>query len=181
MMRPTAAIALFLAFSILQTGFFASLTGILAYTPLVVAIGIYLMQHAGERTGPFWIAGFGMFLDLLAIPSFPFETASYAAAGIVAYLSARHLFSNRSWYGLIACGMLSMLSLGAVRALVILGISLRHPERVSWITFGDTLIWNLILITLLLSVLFALARQIRAFLRLGYVVSRGRDPLKPYE
>lgn len=177
MTRFAAAFLLFLGFSILQTSFFASLPGWLAYTPLVVAAGVYLVQHGGERAGAFWVAGFGLFLDILALSSFPLEAASYAAAGIAAYVSAQHLFSNRSWYGLIACGTSAILSLNAVRAVVLAAISLQHPERVSWAAFGDTLLWNLVLVAVLLTIFFAFARQIRTFLRVGLVVSRERDTL----
>lgn len=177
MMRPAAAFLLFLALAILQTSFFASLPGLLAYTPLVIAAGVYLVQHGGERAGAFWIAGFGLFLDILSLASFPLETASYAAAGIAAYVSAQHLFSNRSWYGLIACGTSAVLSLNAVRAAILAAVALRHPERVSWAAFGDTLLWNLILVAMLLTVFFAFAKQIRTFMRVGFMVSRERDTL----
>lgn len=177
MMRPAAAFFLFLALAILQTSFFASLPGLLAYTPLVIAAGVYLVQHAGERAGAFWIAGFGLFLDILALSSFPGETVSYAAAGVAAFLSAQHLFSNRSWYGLIACGASAVISLNVVRAVVLAAVALRHPERVSWAAFGDTLLWNLVLVALLLSLLFTFAKQIRGVLRAGFMVSRERDTL----
>lgn len=177
MTRPIAAFLLFLALAILQTSLFSSLPSWLAYTPLVVAAGVYLVQHGGERAGAFWIAGFGLFLDILALSSFPLEAVSYAAAGVAAYVSAQHLFSNRSWYGLVACGAAAVLSLNAVRALVLGVVSLRHPERVSWLAFGDTLLWNLILVAVLLTLFFAFAKQIRGLLRAGFMVSRERDTL----
>ncbi|OGL95159.1 hypothetical protein A2348_02445 [Candidatus Uhrbacteria bacterium RIFOXYB12_FULL_58_10] len=175
MRRSLSIFLLFLALAIIQTSFFASLPGLLAYTPLVAASGVYLVQHVGERYGAFWIASFGVFLDILSIPSFPLETFPYVTAGLAAYLSARHLFSNRSWYGLIACGAFTLLSLGLVRAFILVAISLRHPETVSWMAFWDTLLWNAVLSTVLLTAFFGFAGRIRSFLRTGFLASNGHE------
>lgn len=177
MTKALALTIVFLLLAVIQTSFFASLPGLLAYVPLVVACGVYLRQHVQERSGALWIAGFGIFLDVLAIPSFPFETVSYGAAAIVASLTAGRVFSNRSWYGLLACGASSVAALTMTRAIVLLIIGLRLPERVSWVAVGDTLLWNMILLPVILSLCFAFAGQIRSFLRTTVMVSRDRNTL----
>jgi rod shape-determining protein MreD len=177
MSRPFSAALLFLTLSVLQTSFFASLPGVLAYTPLVLSSGIYLLQHVGERTGAYWIAGFGLFIDVMGIPSFPAETASYACAALAADASARNLFSNRSWYGLAACGITTALSMAAARGCILLAVELAHPERISWSAYADTLVWNAVLGTALLSIFFSFAGQIRKFLRVSIASNRGRDTL----
>lgn len=177
MTKAFALTIVFLLLAVVQTSFFASLPGLLAYAPLVVACGVYLRQHVQERSGALWIAGFGIFLDLLPIPSFPFETVSYAAAAVVATLTAGRVFSNRSWYGLLACGASSVAALGAARAVVLGIVSLRRPELVSWTAFGETFLWNMLLLPVLLSLCFAFAGQIRSFLRTTFMISRDRDTL----
>jgi rod shape-determining protein MreD len=177
MTRLVALLALFLLLVIVQTSFFASLPGLLAYTPLVLAAAVYLLQHVGERAGALWILWLGVFLDLLAIPSFPLESISYAAAALVAYLSAQRIFSNRSWYGLIACGVLTVLTLSSIRALTLGVILIRRPERVSWNAYFDTLFWDLALMVVLLSVFFLFARHIRGFLKTTFMLSPDRDTL----
>lgn len=177
MTRALMLLLLFLGLAIVQTSFFSSLSGAPAYAPLVLAAGVYMLQHVGDRSGAFWIAGFGLFLDALAIPSFPLESIAYVVAAVAAMLSARHLFSNRSWYGLAACGLVSVASLGVARAGVLGIVWLQHPERVSWPTYWDTLLWNAILIVVLLSIFFTFARQIRGFLKSAFLVSRDRDTL----
>lgn len=177
MIRFLLSLTAFLVLAVLQTSLFASLPGWLAYTPLVFAAGVYLVQHVGERAGAYWIAGFGLFLDALAIPSFPFETISYAAAAATAYVSARQVFSNRSWYGLVACGACSVVALAGARGLLLAGLSLKHPERVSWDAFASTLLWDAVLMTALVSVLFGFARHIRSVLRVGINPGRRRDTL----
>lgn len=167
----------FLLLAVIQTSFFSSLPGLLAYAPIVVACGVYLRQHVQERSGALWIAGFGIFLDALAIPSFPFETVSYAVAAMVAALTSERVFSNRSWYGLLACGGSSVAALGLTRAVVLWIVSLRHPERVSWAAFGETFLWNMILLPVILSLCFMFAGQIRSFLRTAFMVSRDRGTL----
>lgn len=177
MIRIAALLALFLLLVVAQTSFFASLPGLLAYTPLVLAGGVYLLQHVGERSGALWILWLGIFLDVLAIPSFPLESLSYAAAAAVAYLSAQRVFSNRSWYGLAACGILSVLTLSAVRALTLGVILVQRPERVSWTAYFDTLLWNLVLMVVLLTLFFSFAGHIRGFLKSTFMVSKERDTL----
>ena len=177
MTKALALTILFLLLAVVQTSFFSSLPGLLAYAPLVLACGVYLRQHVQERSGALWIVGFGIFLDLLAIPSFPFETISYAAAAAVASLTAGRVFSNRSWYGLLACGASSVVALGMSRAVVLSIVSLRRPELVSWAAFGETFLWNMALLPVLLSLCFAFAGQIRSFLRTTFMISRDRDTL----
>jgi len=177
MTKAIALTLLFLLLAVIQTSFFSSLPGILAYTPLVIAAGIYLRQHVQELGGALWIVAFGLFLDVLAIPSFSFETLSYGTAAIVVSLSSQHVFSNRSWYGLLACGGLSVVAMNVTRAIVLGAVSLQHPERVSWHAFGNTVVWNLALLFVLLAIFFAFAGQIRSFLKTAFMISKDRDTL----
>jgi len=177
MTKALALTIVFLLLAVLQTSFFASLPGLLAYAPLVVACGVYLRQHVQERSGTLWIAGFGVFLDILAIPSFPFETISYAVAAVVTALTAGRVFSNRSWYGLLACGASTVAALGITRAIVLSIVSLRRPELVSWDAFGETFLWSMVLLPVLLSLCFAFAGHIRSFLRTTFMISRDRETL----
>ncbi len=177
MTKALALTLLFLMLAIVQTSFFSSLPGILAYAPLVIAAGIYLRQHVQEPSGAFWIVAFGLFLDMLAIPSFPLETFSYGAAAIAVSLTSQHVFSNRSWYGLIACGGSAIVAMNVTRAIILGIVALRHPERVSWPAFGETLLWNLILLFVFLVIFFAFAGQIRSFLKTTFMISKDRDTL----
>lgn len=175
MMRPSVSILAFLALAILQTSFFSSLPGALSYTPLVLAAGIYFVQHVGERSGAYWIAGFGAFLDFFVIPSFPLEVVAHVAAAAVLGVSARQIFSNRSWYGLVACGTVTALSLGATRAGILVLVSLRHPERVSWPLLWDASVWTLVLTVLQLTLLFGLTRRIRSILTVRWMRAENRS------
>lgn len=177
MTKAFAMTVLFLLLAIVQTSFFASMPGLVAYAPIVLAAGIYLRQHVQEASGSVWIGAFGLFLDVLSIPSFPFETVSYGMAAIVVALTARHVFSNRSWYGMLACGGTTLVALNVARACVLGIVSLRHPERVSWIAFFDAFLWNAVLLFLLLAVFFSFAGQIRSFLKTAFMISRDRDTL----
>lgn len=177
MTKAIALVLLFLMLAIVQTSFFSSLPGVLAYTPLVIAAGIYLRQHVQEESGALWIVAFGLFLDVLAIPSFPLETLSYGAAAVMVSLTSQHVFSNRSWYGLLACGGSAVVAMNVVRAITLGIVSLRHPERVSWHAFGNTALWNLVLLFALLAIFFAFAGQIRSFLKTTFMISKDRDTL----
>jgi len=161
MKRLLVNLLFFLAALSVQIGFIASLPGFLSYAPLVFSVGVFLIQHIGSRSGVYWIVGFGLVLDALSLSAFPAEVLSYAAAAAVAYASARYLFSNRSWYGLIACGAASVLSMGVVRAAILGTVLLRHPERVSWGAFGGSVVWNLLLTAVLLTILFLTSKRLR--------------------
>ncbi|NBS41542.1 hypothetical protein EBS80_02685 [bacterium] len=177
MSRAFALLALFLCLAILQTSFFASLPGVLAYTPFVLASGIYLAQHVGQRFGAYVVAGIGLWVSLLGISTFPAEWVASAAAGATAYLSARHIFSNRSWYGLTACGALTVAAWGGTQA-VLLGLTeFRHPEAVSWQAFFAALCATFVLNEILLTVFFSAAKPIREFLGAAFLVSRDRESL----
>lgn len=177
MSRVLAFLALFFALAILQTSFFASLPGVLAYTPFVLASGVYLVQHVGQRFGAAAVAGMGVWVSALGIATFPAEWVASAAAGVVALVSARQVFSNRSWYGLIACGCLTVVAWAVTQAAALGLTELRHPESVSWqaffSAFGATFVLNILLLTLF----FSAAKPIREFLRAAFLVSRERETL----
>lgn len=176
-MRPPVSLASFVAIAVVQTSFFASLPGPLAHTPLVLATGVYLVQHADEWQGAVWIVGFGAFLDLFAIPSFPAETFSYAVAAAAAYLLSRHLLSNRSWYGLVACGAGSALALHAARFLVLSVLSVRMPDRIPWDALGASAAWNAILSVAVLTAYFVFSKRIRSALSSRFLLAkRSRTP-----
>lgn len=177
MTRPIALILAFLTLSVIQTSFFASLPSPISYFPLVLAAGIYLRQHAQERFGTELIAGFGIFLDAVAVSEFPLETVTYGVAATVAAVTSLHVFSNRSWYGLLACGGATLVALNATRAVLLAVLSLRHPEAVSFAAYGHTLLWNGVFLLVALTLAFSFARQIRAVLRTTVLVSRRTETL----
>jgi hypothetical protein len=175
--RWLAMIMVFLSLAAIQTSFIASLPGWLAFTPLVVAAGVYMVQYEGQAAGAVWIMVFGLFLEIMSIPSFPWETFSYLVGAAICYFSARHVFSNRSWYGLAACGVAVVLGMHLVRAAVLAVVSLRQPEGAPWNAFADSLVWNALLMVGLLTVLFIFGRPLRHALRRAFLVSRERDTL----
>lgn len=177
MSRALAWLALFLGLAIVQTSFFASLPGTLAYTPFVLSSGVYLVQHVGQRFGAYAVAGIGLWVSLLGIAVFPAEWFATAAAGVVAYASARHVFSNRSWYGLLACGCLTVAAWAAAQALALAMAEFRHPEAVSWSAFLSAAGATFLLNALLLSAFFAAAKPIQGFLTAAFLLSRDREML----
>ncbi len=112
--------SIFLAFFTLlfltavETSFFASLGAPLAYTPLLFTAAIYVIQHRGSTMGIWWLVGYGLYLDILQIGYMPGETIIYFVAGMLAFLLSRSIFSNRSLYGIIGCGLLTLLAVFAI-------------------------------------------------------------------
>ncbi len=172
MTRVLSPIVLFLTLVVLQTSFFASLPGALAYTPFAFSAGVYLVQHGGQRLGAVAVAGIGLWVAALGISTFPGEWVAAIAGGVTAHVSARNVFSNRSWYGLIACGCLALTTQAVVQSALLGLTQLRHPEAVSWPSFFHAFATTFVLNILLLTIFFAAARPIRKFLRATFLISR---------
>lgn len=97
-----------------ETSFFASLGAPLTFTPLLFTAAIYVIQHRGSTMGIWWLVGYGLYLDILQIGYMPGETIIYLAAGTLAFLLSRSIFSNRSLYGILGCGLLTLLAVFAI-------------------------------------------------------------------
>lgn len=111
MTRSVFSFFVFLVLVLFETSFLTSLPSPLSLTPFVFGLSVYLIQHQGLLDGLYWIGGYGLFLQLLHLSPTPFPLLLFPIAGVVSYLSARHLFSNRSLYGVMACGLVGSLSL----------------------------------------------------------------------
>jgi hypothetical protein len=165
MIRILLSITAFIAMTALQLGFIASLPGVLALTPLVFGISIYMLQHHGLIDGVWWLVGFGLQLDMLGLaPMVPIALA-YLAAGLVAVFSSRHLFSNRSYYGIVGCVLLATVAFGAVQALIGVITQLISARTVFWMLYGYDIMVKTLLALAVVSVMYPFARVIRNGLR----------------
>jgi rod shape-determining protein MreD len=177
MIRAIAAACIFLFFFALQTSFINSLPGVLALTPFFLALSVYLMQHQSLTIGALWLSLFGFFLDILRVGDVPFETLAYTVAGVVAYVSSRRLFSNRSIYGILGCGILSFGALSLMHTILLFLFNLQHTEPILWKPFSQEILWSGIGMILLLVLLFQFAGRIRSILVRSFLLSTRHETL----
>lgn len=159
---PQVLIAMVL--SLVETSFFASFHGMIRFTPFVLVISVYLLQHHGLKSAAWWMIIHGMILDMLGIASVPFITIPFLLAAWVAFISAEHLFSNRSFYGVLACSLMSFLTyeigLGFLQEIH----SFFTKIRFHWGVYFLDAWYRLIMLLIFLIALFAFAKQIRRLL-----------------
>ncbi|MBI4438039.1 hypothetical protein HY631_03770 [Candidatus Uhrbacteria bacterium] len=111
MMRLLLLSLLFLLLTSLELGFVFALPFPIDRTPLVLAISVFVFQALDVRLSAWWVVFHGMMLDILRISFVPFEVVSYALAALVLVLVSQHLFSNRSFWGILGTLTLSLIAL----------------------------------------------------------------------
>ena len=170
MTRILVSSILFLILFFVETGLISALQAPLATTPLVFASAVYLIQHQGARSAAWWLPIYGSFLGLLHISVAPFEFLSYSAVSFITVFSARHIFSNRSFYGVCACLLTSYLSLAILQsAFLFLHTTITH-RLVDWSVFLQFHTERILMLLLMILVLFPLAKRIRQLLVKTFLV-----------
>ncbi len=162
MKRALVMILLFGGLLILELGFLSSLPAFFPFLPLIFAGSLYLVQHHGITEAAWWMPGLGLVLDYLHLGNVPGETIIYAAAALITVASSRHFFSNRSLYGILACGVLSFLVMATGEGVLFGWAALRgvSPFSLSDIVRYDLMV--LLALLLILTFLFFLAGRIRS-------------------
>lgn len=147
--------------SVIETSFFGSVHGIIRFTPFVLVMSVYLLQHHAMQSTASWMIIHGVILDLSGLSHVPLITIAYMFTAWVAVMSAERLFSNRSFYGVIACAGLSYLTfeistgiLGFIRSLIF-----KQPFHGG--TFFSDAGARFMMLALFLVLLFSFAKQIR--------------------
>lgn len=165
MSRFFALLALFLILFAMQNGFFASLPGALPLFPLLLTAGVYLLQHQSLSAGAWLIAANGLYLDWLHLQAVPLESVSYIVTALAAAYLATHVFSNRSLYGVIACGLAALAVLKLSQFAILGLIWIRETESVVWPIFYQETAWSALLLLVGLIVMFPFASRIKKFLQ----------------
>lgn len=159
--RVIPALPLILLAACFETGFVASIPGPLGFLPFTLAAGTYLTQSRGWWGGPWLIAGFGLFSDAAGLSPIPGQTFAYAAAAAAAWLSARELFSNRSLYGILGCGVVAW-GAHTVTQTLIWAVQRFTRGGADLSSYASWVGWRLVLSLFLLSIFFyAVPRKTR--------------------
>lgn len=163
MIRIALWVFTMLVFSLIETSFISSLPGILVLTPFVLAVTVYLVQHQGVQAFIWWLPLHGFFLDSIAAGTTRLEVLPYCVAACVVSLTAKHLFSNRSYYGVLSCALTGCVGLIATEALILFVEQLMHTD-VHWQTFLGESLLRFVLLLIVLTLFYPFAKRIRSFL-----------------
>jgi hypothetical protein len=107
---------------------------------------------------------YGVLLDLFHFSLIPFVSLAWIVAGGVALLMARHVFSNRSFYGAAACALSSYVAFLLVESLIAFMGFLLEKITFDWINFFHMHVQQAALLLIVMTVLFACTRRVRKFL-----------------
>ncbi len=111
MIRPFLGIFFFLLLASMEVGFVYALPFPIDRTPLVLVVSVFIFQSMDIRPSVWWVAVHGLVIDLLHISFVSFEFISYTIASVALILCSRHLFSNRSFWGILGTFTISLLTL----------------------------------------------------------------------
>ncbi|HBP00314.1 MAG: hypothetical protein UU48_C0019G0006 [Candidatus Uhrbacteria bacterium GW2011_GWF2_41_16] len=175
MFRTGAALIVFFLLFFLETSLIGFLPEPLRFFPLLLACSVYAIQHVGTPVGFWWLVGEGFAFDFWKIGTVPYETLIGFCTGFVGIIVARHLFSNRSLYGVLGCATICYGVQQALHACFLWILSWRNDLFVSWSAYISFTIWQGILLVILLSICFFFARRIRFFFRHLSLVSTRED------
>jgi hypothetical protein len=162
---------MFLVLWTLERAFVSALPWPFSALPLVLTVGVYLVQHLSLRDGEAWIVAAGLLNDLTGLTRFPLSTLSALFAAAVCHLTSREVFSNRSLYGILACTAVSalavsltrILSLGVAALFTDLAIDGASEFRLAVAAFFTSFLFAIIL--------FRLAKRIKRVLTSVFIIA----------
>ncbi len=162
MIRFLVSLGFFLITFLCEVSFFSSLPSFFALTPLVFCISIYLIQHEGMVDGLIWMVLYGILLDVFHLASFPVSTIAWVITALVSSLMARHVFSNRSFYGVLGCAIGGFICLILGEGIILFVSALMEKTFVDWFGFLHTLLPRFGMMFLTMSILFSAASRMRS-------------------
>lgn len=161
MIRFFISTILFFVVFVFETSFLSSLPWFFPSVPFVFGLSVYLIQHEGIVDGAVWIFAFGLLFDIAQLNGLSVSTAPAIAASVAALLSARHLFSNRSFYGMIACAFCSYTVWILVDSIIIFIRLLSSPMDDFWRQYFIVHGYRLLLLVLFVGIMFVFGQRMR--------------------
>jgi hypothetical protein len=157
--------SLSLVLILIQTSLIASLPGWLSLIPLVITFAVFGIQYFMSPAFVALLSVYGLWVDLFDIGRTTSEILSWTMAGIATVLAARWLFSNRSWYGLMACAVACSGTHAICAVLLQTLLSWRYDLPFQPFILMKQSFMELLLLLVFLWILFVFARQGTKFFR----------------
>ena len=177
MIRGAVLIAMFILLAVLEVSFVSALSPTLRTVPFLFAVSVTLLQHHGVRAGAWYIAAFGLLLDAFGLSAaFPMAPGA-ALAALAADRFSRNVFSNRSYYGLMGCGVCAFGIQIAWQAAVLAFRAAFFNVRIGFLAAGVDAITAFLWLAVWLTILFFAAGGIRRLLGSAFVLPAERRTL----
>jgi len=148
---------LFIGLFCVETSLIASLPEPLNYIPLVLAASIFIIQYRSSWIGIFWLASYGLFLDLFGIASFKPQIIVYFLVGLVIWQLSKQVFTNRSLYGILGSGLVAYILVTLSEIIVFLYRSYFLGSDLPLVDIANYYMFKLILFVLVLFIFFQIS------------------------
>jgi hypothetical protein len=161
-----------LALILFELSFVSALPFGLSTTPLVFLVLIYLLQRHNNHSALVWLVFYGFTLDYFHLAVVFPETITYLLAAVVAYFVARHMFSQHSFYGVLACASVSYLTILFVQSLSLLVQWIGDPLYVDWSAYGEFVFWRYVMMVSLLFFVYPIGKRAHLWLKHSFLQLR---------
>ncbi|MBI5793640.1 hypothetical protein HZA87_00940 [Candidatus Uhrbacteria bacterium] len=157
MIRLIFLIVAFILLSTGELGFISALPFPMDRTPLLLVVSVFLFQSFDVGPSAWWVVFHGLMLDLMGTSFVRLETLSYSAAAVVLVLCSRHLFSNRSFWGILGTFTLSLLALTCMEVILSVFQVIFQNGSLSFQALLSLRLWGLGMGAILLLLFFPLS------------------------
>jgi len=164
MIKTLLYLAAFLTLFTLEVSFIHALPTPLDRMPLVITGVVFLYLYVDFPAVLWWLIFHGILLQVFALSFTPFQLIAYIAAAAVTVLASRHVFSNRSFYGVASTTALAVATILFVEITLSLGGSFFGQIPVPFGTLLHVRLWGIVLSALALLLLFPLSTKLRGAL-----------------
>jgi hypothetical protein len=165
MIKTLIYIAAFLGLFTIEVSFIYSLPAPLDRLPIMIVGVVFLYLYAGFSDVIWWMVFHGILLDTFSLSFVPLHWLAYIVAAIVTILASRHIFSNRSFYGVAATTSIAIATLLAVEILLsTLGLMFGSSAQFFG-TIVSVRLWGIGLSIIFLLMLFPFSPKIKTTLQ----------------
>jgi len=155
---------------ILQVSFIFALPFPFDRLPLVLVIVIYLYQYQNTKAALWGLICYGFVLDVLGISPAPLEILSYTITSLVLTLLVTHVFTNRSFYGMLATAIICLAVLTMFELLFSAAASFFSGDVFMWQGLLASQVWTMAFSCVLILFLFPLMH--RTYLAVSHAMLR---------
>lgn len=134
-----------------------------------VLLLLLAFRMAGSVVWMSFLAHF--FLELYAVTPFGVLLLSGTLSMLFTYWAYQYLFSNRSWYAMVAMSIFTLVLYRCLYGISLFLAHLIYPEiQVSWASIFETVAWEVLLTTAFISLLYLafFYRKLKPFTRTIY-------------
>ncbi len=135
----------FLVAYFLESSLITSLPEPFAFFPLVITLSVYLIQRFGLVVVAWWFVLEGFFLDFHGLSLVPFNILAFIGGAIIVVTAFRSLFSNRSFYGVMATTITTIIGISSIELVIYFIASFFSGPSASLLGLFEFFVWRVAL------------------------------------